>query len=105
MIDKFEFTVWDIPSYIMNIEKQNNQLTDENLENISGGKMNRKFLASSLASLTILTGAIGLIKPNVLALDTPKTSQSEKIIQKNLSINQEFTKQEDSNNPEQNRGC
>ena len=65
MSEKFEFTVWNVPNYIMDIEKQNNQLTDENLENISGGKMNKKFLASSLASLTILTGAIGLIKPNV----------------------------------------
>lgn len=94
MRSEFEFTVWDVPNYIMSMKTKNNQLTDENLENVAGGKMNKKFLASSLLGLTVLTGHTGLINPSVLASETSSTVQSDKIIQKNVAENQEFTKQQ-----------
>lgn len=94
MRSEFEFTVWDVPGYIMNMTTENNQVTDENLENVAGGKMNKKFLASSLLGLTVLTGNTGSINPSVLASETSSTVQSDKIVQKDVTENREFTKEQ-----------
>ena len=53
-------------------------LSDKNLENIAGGKMNKKFLVSSLAGLTFLTGAINLKPLNIQAIGNSKDYQIEK---------------------------
>ncbi len=94
MRSEFEFTVWDVPGYIMNMKTENKQVTDENLENVAGGKLNKKFLASSLLGLTVLTGGPGLTNTNILASETSSTVQSDKIAQKDVAENQEFTKQQ-----------
>lgn len=54
MKDNFKYKNWDLQNYI-ELERKAKNLTENDLENVSGGIMNRKLAASVLTGLSILT--------------------------------------------------
>ncbi|MBQ2671394.1 MAG: hypothetical protein IJG00_01080 [Clostridia bacterium] len=91
MKEDFKYEIWNLPSYITELESREN-LTDKDLENISGGTMNRKLAASVLAGLSAFTIAPGIVSPVVSAVTTTKSSSQREI--KNQNVNFEITKEQ-----------
>lgn len=91
MKEDFKYEIWNLPSYITELESREN-LTDKDLENISGGTMNRKLAASVLAGLSALTIAPGIVSPVVSAVTTTTSSSQREI--KNQNVNFEITKEQ-----------
>lgn len=92
MRNEFKYKIWDLPSYIMELESTTTSgLTEDELEDVSGGIVNRKLTASVLASLSVLAGTANLTKSNVSA--TPTTSVSQKVEQ-SQTIDSEVTKEQ-----------
>lgn len=91
MKEDFKYEIWNLPGYITELESREN-LTDKDLENISGGTMNRKLAASVLAGLSALTIAPGIVSPVVSAVTTTTSSSQREI--KNQNVNFEITKEQ-----------
>jgi len=92
---EFNFNIWDIDKHIFEMEKNSKKLKEEDLQMISGGKINNKFISGSLASIAILTGTGVGIPNKVNAANTSVTSVSD--TQKSNKIEQSadfFTKQQ-----------
>lgn len=51
MKNDFKHEIWNLPSYIANLEKRTKSLTENDLEKTSGGIMNKKLAASVLTGL------------------------------------------------------
>lgn len=88
MKEDFKYEIWNLPSYITELESREN-LTDKDLENISGGAMNRKLAASVLAGLSIFTITPTLLNQTVDAMLPVSTLNSELIKQYNFEITKE----------------
>ncbi len=93
MKNEFKYEIWNLPIYITELENESKNLTDYELDNISGGTMNRKLAASVLAGLSTLTIAPSVIFPAARAVNTTTTSSSQREI-KNQNINIEITKEQ-----------
>lgn len=91
MNNEFKYEIWNLPGYITELESTEN-LADKDLENISGGIMNRKLAASVLAGLSALTITPSIISPAVSAVTTTTSSSQREI--KNQNINIEITKEQ-----------
>ncbi len=91
MNNEFKYEIWNLPGYITELESTEN-LADKDLENISGGVMNRKLAASVLAGLSALTIAPSVISPVASAVTTTTSSSQREI--KNQNINIEITKEQ-----------
>ena len=91
MKEDFKYEIWNLPGYITELESREN-LTDKDLENISGGTMNRKLTASVLAGLSAFTIAPGIVSPVVSAVTTTTSSSQREI--KNQNVNFEITKEQ-----------
>ncbi len=90
----FKFNICDIEKQIFEMS-ESRKLEERDLEIIAGGKMNNKFLASSLASLAILTSTGINTNINIKATNNPATSISD--VQKsdeNKQVVEYFTKQQ-----------
>lgn len=88
----FKFNIIDVEKQIFEMA-ESRQLEDRALEMIAGGKMNNRFLASSLAAISLLTGTGMTTNPKVYASDPPPTSISQKL-QQSIQEVQYFTKQQ-----------
>ncbi len=88
----FKFNIIDVEKQIFEMA-ESRQLEDRALEMIAGGKMNNRFLASSLAAISLLTGTGMTTNPKVYASDPPPTSISQKLQQSSQEV-QYFTKQQ-----------
>ena len=82
----FKFNIIDVEKQIFEMA-ESRQLEDRALEMIAGGKMNNRFLASSLTGTGMTTN------PKVYASDPPPTSISQKLQQSSQEV-QYFTKQQ-----------
>ena len=56
MISKYLTSILDINKYIFEIENINKKMAIKDLEMVSVGKMNNKFIAASLTGVSILLG-------------------------------------------------
>lgn len=83
MKDNFKYKNWDLQNYI-ELERKAKNLTENDLENVSGGIMNRKLAASVLIGLSVLTASNNLAKANENTPLVATTSQSEV---KNQNVN------------------
>ena len=70
--ENFKFNVGNLEEQIFNLANDGEKLSSDDLEKISGGSLNNKFLAGSLASLMMLTGT-GL-NSNIHAQEAPSQS-------------------------------
>lgn len=91
MNNEFKYEIWNLPGYITGLESKSKNLADYELEDISGGAMNRKLAASVLAGLSVLTGIPTITKTTVCASASTSISQKEPGKQ---DINFEITKEQ-----------
>ena len=77
MKNDFKHEIWNLPSYIANLEKRTKSLTENDLEKISGGIVNKKLAASVLTGLSILTITPNLTKSTAYAISPTVASQNE----------------------------
>ena len=90
MKNDFKYKNWDLQKYI-ELERKAKNLTENDLENVSGGIMNRKLAASVLIGLSVLTASNNIAKANENTSLVAATSQSEV---KNQNVNFEITKEQ-----------
>ena len=77
--ENFKFNLGNLEEQIFNLANDGEKLSSDDLEKISGGSLNNKFLAGSLASLMMLTGT-GL-NSNIHAQEAPSQNYT-------VSVNQ-----------------
>lgn len=90
MKNDFKYKNWDLQNYI-ELERKAKKLTENDLENVSGGIMNKKLAASILMGLSVLTASNNIAKANENTSLVAATSQSEV---KNQNVNFEITKEQ-----------
>lgn len=92
---ELDFNIWDISRHISEISEKTKTLKQEDLQMVTGGKVNNKFISCYLASLLILTNASISASNKVNAFDTAVMSVSN--IQKSKEAEQAsecFTRQQ-----------
>lgn len=91
----FSFNIWDIDVRVSEVAEESKMLEQGDLQMIAGGKMNNKFLAPSLAALSLLTsmGITTNVKATPAASPTVYVSDVQKSEQDNQEI-QYLTKQQ-----------
>lgn len=90
MKNDFKYKNWDLQNYI-ELEIKAKNLTENDLENVSGGIMNRKLAASVLTRLSILTVSSNFTETTA-ATTSPTTTVQNEI--KNQDANFEITKEQ-----------
>ncbi len=90
MKNNFKYKNWDLQNYI-ELERKAKNLTENDLENVSGGIMNKKLATSILMGLSVLTASNNIAKANENTSLVATTSQSEV---KNQNVNFEITRQQ-----------
>lgn len=91
MKEDFKYEIWNLPSYIADLEDRTRSLSESDLEKVSGGIMNRKLAASIFAGLSVFTITPTLLNQTSGAVSPIFTSNSELI---NQNINFEITKEQ-----------
>lgn len=90
MKDNFKYKNWDLQNYI-ELERKAKNLTENDLENVSGGIMNRKLAASVLTGLSVLTASSNFTATTA-ATTSPTTTVQNEI--KNQDANFEITREQ-----------
>lgn len=87
--------IWNVNNYIMNMQRERANLKEEDLQNVSGGKINRKFLASTLTGLSFLMTVPTYMPVRAAETDTQsKVSESVKESAENVDVNRTLSKEE-----------
>ncbi len=91
MKNEFKYEIWDLTKYIIKLGSKLNNLTEYDLEKISGGIVNRKFAANSLVGLSFFMGLTNCANITASANMPAYISQSKV---ENQSVNFEITKKQ-----------
>lgn len=91
MEKEFKYEIWDLPSYIAELETSTKYSGEELLENVSGGTMNKKLKAGFLAGITALTATPSITNPTAIAMQPTSATITET---KKQDVNLEITKEQ-----------